>query len=43
MKTLEDKISSEFAPIKADIAVLKWGMGLLVALNISMFLKLFFG
>lgn len=39
---LDAKLEKELAPIRTDLAVLKWMMGALIALNISAVMKLFF-
>jgi len=39
---LDLKFQQEFAPVKTDLAILKWMMGLLLASTISLVLKAFF-
>jgi hypothetical protein len=39
---LEIALEKSLAPIRTDIAVLKWGIGLLLAINISVAVKVFF-
>ncbi len=38
-----DSYKLDIAAIKTDIAVMKWGIGATLAMNISMMLKMFFG
>jgi hypothetical protein len=39
---LDLKFQTELAPIKTDLAILKWMMGLLLASTVSLVLKAFF-
>lgn len=39
---LEIALEKSIAPLRTDIAVLKWGIGLLLAVNISVAVKVFF-
>lgn len=39
---LDSKLEKELAPIKTDLAVLKWMMGMLLASVLSLVLKTFF-
>ncbi len=41
-KELELRISSELAPIKAELATLKWGMAIVVGGVVALILKSFF-
>lgn len=37
-----DVLQQELAPLRIDLAVLKWGVGVILAINISLAIKAFF-